>query len=254
MWWKDQVGNGTYALAGGLVESSGFEWTNISDWRDYTEFKWLGTAASNATVVQSAIRVVSSFIMWFSSITDGGTYTLSAELSTPGGGFTTLATMVVPANSLVPLISTFTPATIPSGCKLKITRTTAGVSHTIRCIFAGTDLTMQRGMFKGVRPPALSGSIVSDTVIAVNGSILGRNIRRVDRAQSLEINPVTASWVRSEWEPFVVHMERFAAFYQWNSVTYPEDVAFAGAEQIVAPENGDPVPYMKVSMPLRLLR
>jgi hypothetical protein len=87
----------------------------------------------------------------------------------------------------------------------------------------------------------------------VNGSIIGRNTRRVDREARLDFSPVTAAWVRAYWEPFVVHMQKYGCFYQWNPTTYPAEIVFAGCERIMPPENSNLKGYMKVGMALRVL-
>lgn len=253
LWYNNAILGATYTLNGGLAETAGYEWANVSDWRDFSEFKWTASASSYAEMTMAASIAVSSLIMWCAASPAGATFTVSAELGASGGGYTTMGTLVIAANSVVPVITTFAQVTVPSGNKIRVTRTTAGSIFTIREIFVGAAFVPERGMFKSVKPPTLSGTIVSDTIISCNGSILGRNTRRVDRAQTLDFAPVTAAWVRASWEPFAAHMQKYACFYQWNPTTYPADLVFGAAEQIQAPEQDSHIPYMHVSMPLRVL-
>jgi hypothetical protein len=256
MWWVNQIVGAGYTLGGGLTESAGFEWANTCDWRDFSEFQWVATTGSFAELLPAVTPyLISGFFIWLSRTPVASTFVLSAELTTSGAGFTTIATIVVPAGTTAPVGAALTaPKVIPAGCKFRITRTDAtGQAVVFRQIFVGSSLDGQRGQFGGIAPPTLSGTIVTNTTIAVNGSILGRNIRRTDRGYKIDLSPVTPEWVRGAWEPFAAHMARFACFFQWNSVDYPNEIVFGGAEQIVPPENSNPPPYMAVSMPLRVL-
>lgn len=253
IWYSSAILGSTYTLNGGLAETAGYEWTNVSDWRDFSEFKWTASASSYAEITVPAAIPISSLIMWCSVSAGGATFEVSAELGLSGAGFTALGSITVAPGSLVPVISTFTQVTIPISNKIRITRISAGLLFTIRQIFVGAAFVPQRGMFKSVKPPTLSGTIVSDTIISCNGSVLGRNTRRVDRGQTLDFSPVTAAWVRASWEPFATHMQKYACFYQWNPTTYPADLVFGAAEQIQPPEQDSHIPYMHVTMPLRLL-
>ena len=254
LWYKNALMGAPYTLNGGITEASGFEWANVSDWRDFTEFKWAPVSMSYIEMTLATTQSVSAFILW-ASVCNHSLYTLSAELGSPGGGFTDLAD--IHTGSTLPVPVTFAAVSVPSGNKIRITRVLIGgepdINHFFRLAFAGSGMVPERGMFNGVQPPTLSGSIVSDTVISVNGSIIGRNTRRVDRQMRLDFSPVSAAWVRNNWEPFVSHMQKYGCFYQWNPVTYPLECAFGGAESIVPPENSNLKGFMKVSMPMRLL-
>lgn len=253
LWYISALRRGAVTTGGGYVSQAGYEFANLYDWRDFSETRWNGVSGSYGEVLLGESTNIQSFILWPSIATSGGTYVLSAETGAPGGGFTTLATLTLLATDTKPRIATFAVVAIPSGNKVRITRTSAGSQHTFRLAFAGDKLVAERGMWQSVKPPTLTGTIVSDTVISVNGSLLARNVRRVDRKQMLDFSPVTQTWVRTDWEQFCQHMSKYACFYQWHPSAYPDEVVFAGAENIDQPENASPVPFMKVTMPLRCL-
>jgi len=88
--------------------------------------------------------------------------------------------------------------------------------------------------------------------IGANGSVLGRSIKRLERQGKIQLENLTATWVRDSWEPFATHACRYPFFFQWNSRDYSSEVAFAFAEQIEPPKhtaNG----YLAVEMPIRML-
>lgn len=255
LWYDNAVKDAPYTLSAGITESPGFQWVNVSDWRDFTEFKWAPLSMSYVEMTLPSAKTMSAFIMW-ASVVNASLYVLSAELGAPGGGFTSLAGLQVGPSR--PVCAPFPAVTVPAGNKIRITRVLISnvpdITHVFRCVFAGTGVTVERGMFNGIQPPLASGSFVSDTVLSVNGSIIGRNVRREDRQMKLDFSPVTAGWVRTSWEPFVAHMQKFACFYQWNpNGPYGTEIVFAGAEQISPPENINLKGYMKVGMTLRCL-
>jgi hypothetical protein len=94
---------------------------------------------------------------------------------------------------------------------------------------------------------------VVENVISVNGSILGRNLRRIVKSGNIELNYLTQSWVRSYWNPLAIHASTLAFFWRWNPVSYPKEIGFCVADKIEAPQNSSPPPYMSVSMPLLYL-
>lgn len=250
-YYDNAITGATYTLSGGLSETPSFAWSYVSDWLDFTEFVWAGTIGAAATV--ASVKPLSAFGLWLAVNTDGGTYQLSAELSGAGNGYTVVATLVKAANDTVPTFVSFTQITLSAGAHFRVTRLTSGTSHYVREMFVGPTFTPERGMWSGVKPPDQAGTLVTSMTVSVNGSILGRNIRRMDRMQEVSFHPVTQAWVRGPWEAFQLAMAKYACFYQWNPVDYPNEVAFAAAEGITPSENTTPAGYMSVKMMLRIL-
>jgi hypothetical protein len=109
------------------------------------------------------------------------------------------------------------------------------------------------GQWADITPPTLYSGVVLSNVIAENGSILGRNVRRAEKKGELSLDYLDPTWVRTSWDAFAIHAARYPFFYRWDPVGHPAEVAFAAAESIQAPRNSSPPPYMSVSMPMRII-
>jgi hypothetical protein len=89
---------------------------------------------------------------------------------------------------------------------------------------------------------------VIENKISVNGSIIGRNLRRFEKSSQINLPYLTPDWVRTNWEAFVQWAIRYPFWQRWNPTTYPGDVAFTVADTISPPKNASPPPYMTVEM------
>jgi hypothetical protein len=89
--------------------------------------------------------------------------------------------------------------------------------------------------------------------IAQNGSVLGRSIKRVERMGKIELEFLSAAWVRSTWEPFAYHMARYPFIYLPDPTNHPTVVAFTVAESIGTPQNTSFGDRNKVSFKARHL-
>jgi hypothetical protein len=167
--------------------------------------------------------------------------------------FTTLNTFVIPAGMDTMLIASFAEVTIADGLRLRWSIEAGAATLDIRQLCAGMAMVNPIGQHVGHTPPTLTQGVVTTNVVAVNGSIIGRNYRRLDRADTLDWFPVLGAWVRETWEPFITHAKRNAFFYWWAPELWPLEVVMAAADSIVAPENVNPTPRMRVTMPLRCL-
>ena len=146
----------------------------------------------------------------------------------------------------------FNNTTILSGRKLRFEFQIGSDPLLVRQLVAGQRLSLQMGQYAGISPPRLLSGIVQSNTIAQNGSILGRNVRRLERNNSIDLQYLTESWIRDNWDPFARHASRFAFIYQWNHNDYPDEVAFATGE-VQPPVNSMPPGHMSVTMPMKIL-
>lgn len=233
---------------------AGFEPNNAVDWRDFSLF--LLNISSNILEVTAPIqssRPIDTLVLWFATPLSS-TATITLEYSGNGGSTWNqiLSTTLSNAQTAYPLVwIDFVPVSMGSTYKLRIT--ISGSNKYVRQIAVGRKLTFPIGQWADIAPPTLYSGVVLSNVIAENGSILGRNVRRAEKKGELSMDYLDPTWVRGSWDPFAIHAARYPFFYRWDPANHTSEVAFAAAESIQAPRNSSPPPYMSVSMPMRII-
>ena len=239
----------TIAWSGETLPS--FPPRNALDWRDFSVWRITEPGVLEVTLLIGG--AVDSWALW--TRTNNGlaaTATLQLELS--AGVFTTVDSPIILAVGSSALVMRRLTQSYSLAAGRKVRLVIGGASSLdVRQFAFGERLTFEVGQYGGIKPPTLLHGVVVTNVIATNGSIIGRSIRREERSGEISLQPVTREWVRTSWEPFALHASRYAFFYLWNPTEYPDEACFAVAENINAPENVSPVPRMKVTMPLRIL-
>lgn len=226
--------------------ASGFEVINATDWRDFTLYR--PQASAYFTVTLPADRVVDTCCWFVGTAFAGSSITLSYESSV--GVFTTLATLSTATTGLK--YTTFNAVTVLATRKIKVQfNSNTGAAVYLKQITVGQRMVLPIGEWADKTPHALNSGYVVENVISMNGSIIARNLRRVEKSGAINLEYLTESWVRAYWEPFTAHAARYAFLYRWNPTDYSSDIIFAVADQINPPANMMPPPLMKVSMPFK---
>ena len=233
------------------TEIVGFEEINSHDWKDFTLFR-VEENTTTLDITLAADADINTAHVWaknISSIT--GAIRLYYE-SAPAV-FTLLASFGTALEDGVPQWKEFSRVTVLNGRKVRWEFIVTGGTADIRQLTAGIQLMAPRGQRGGVKPPTLQSGIIVNNVIAVNGSIIDRSVRRLDRDYNINWDFVSEQFVRTEWEDFAVHMTTKACIYAWDYDNYPDEIVFASAESIIPPLNMDIPQFMAVSMPLKVL-
>lgn len=230
--------------------TAGFEPQNAWDWRDFSIFKPAAGTTSLSHLLYGGTQY-DTIVVWCTFV---GTATCSSIAVQDQYGNTLASLTPTPASPLVTV--RFAMQTVSGGGN--VTFVPIGVSHGtgyfgIRQMTIGPRLTFPIGQWNDVNPLTLNQGQVMENVISMNGSIIARNVRRVEKKTSIELTHLTPTWIRTYWEQLSLHATRYAFWYWWNPTTYPNDTAMCAAEEIVAPTNMMPPPFMKVSMPVRAL-
>lgn len=230
--------------------ADGFDPINAVDWLDFSLFRAV-TGTSHLKVQATAAITLRSFVAWLPAAPPAG-LDLYIETSPDDATWTTRGSMLAVSAAITWL--DFTSYTLASGhyLRVRIANATGGTVD-FRQLSVGPRLDFPVGQWAGIAPPTLYHGVVVDNIIAVNGSILGRNVRRLEKQGKLDINLLDPAWVRSTFDPFNRHAGRFAFWYRWHPVGYPTEVAFAAANSISAPINEKPTNRMRVEMDMRLL-
>ena len=233
------------------TEIVGFEEINSHDWKDFTLFR-VETATTTLDIELAADADINTASPWCKKIS-GITGDIKLYYESAPAVFTLLATFKDTIQAGVPQWKEFPRVTVLSGRKVRWEFIVSGGTSDIRQLTTGIQLMAPRGQRGGVNPPTLQSGIVVNNVIAVNGSIIDRSVRRLDRNYNIDWDFVSEEFVRTDWETFAIHMTDKACVYAWDYDNHPDEIVFASAESIVAPLNMDIPQFMQVSMPLKVL-
>ena len=128
----------------------------------------------------------------------------------------------------------------------------------IGVLWLGPVLRMQRNLYQGHTPVVFG----DDSESKVNRSARGANIIGVSevrrgRQTSIEIDNLSAPWVRDNLTGFIRHYNRGEPFFwAWHVDKYPDDVAYCWApmgESVSIPNSGT-ANLMDLSLPVRAYR
>lgn len=243
------------------AEVVGFEHDYICDWRDFTTFRpvasAVGTYTSFVEYTCSKAATITAWIAWFEdTVPSTATVKIEAEIN-PGAGYVNSIVLTgggkqISGGPVAKDTTAMSGWAVIAGCRIKVSFSGFNGSNGVRQVFVGPSFVAQTGQYDGVAPTVFTAGLVVENVISVNGSVLGRNIRRQEKNLTLDLQYLTEAWVRLTWEPFAVHAARYPFFYRWNPVDYPSDLAFAVADQVQAPKNSQPPGTMAVSMPMKV--
>ncbi len=215
-----------------------------TDWKDYTLFQ---ANSGNLAYTMATDTTIDSWAVYTKEAS--GNNQLILEYETASTVWSTLDTIFVASEKLD--LRSFSSVTVSAGLRIRI-RVIAATNIDIRQLCVGQYLEMERGQWATAMPPTFVQGIKVTNTISENGSILGRSIKRTERTGKIQLDHLTASWVRSSWEPFAKHAARYPFFYQWDPVTYDDEVGMAVAQTINPPKNAGNG-YLSVEMPLRVL-
>lgn len=216
---------------------------NAVDWRDFSLFQADTGNLDYTMTADTTISAVSIFVA-----TTAGTNSIVLQYESAPSTFTTLHTYSTPSGTLT--LNTFGSVTVLTGRKIRFA-ITAATSMDIRQLVVGQVMTAEQGQFATMQYPTLLGGLKITNTIATNGSVIGRDIKRVERTGMLQLEYLTPSWVRNTWEPFAYHAARYPFIYQPDPTNYPNEVGFTSADQIVPAKNMGKGSFMAIDWKLK---
>jgi hypothetical protein len=109
-------------------------------------------------------------------------------------------------------------------------------------LMMGQSLVMERGQILKNNPITYSRRTIVRPQVSEGGKLLGRSIRRQGVGTDLEFQYLTATWVRTYFEPFILHARTKPWGWIWQPEAYPTEVALlwtpSGKEDIQPKYNG----------------
>lgn len=228
----------------------GREEGNAIDWRDFSLFEVDASAITELEITLPDGGTFDSWSIYVANYTGTGNQSISLEYESSPSTFTPVDSQSLAGGKLT--FESISQITVAAGRKVKFIFDVGTATMLIRQLVVGNSLEFERGQWDGVTPPNFTQGAVVDNIISVNGSVIARNLRHLERSASINLSHIDKDWMRTNFEPFQVHATRYAFIYKWSPVEYPNEIAFSVAKDIVAPQH-DRYRFMSVSMPLRCL-
>ena len=236
----------TPTWSGTAVAAKGPE--NAVDWLDFTFFE-----ADNGDLdfVMTEDTDIDSWSVYVATYTGTGDEKIELFYESGAGVFSSLGAVDPVGGKLA--YNEFTGVTVLSGRKIRLRVFSGTESLKIRQIVVGEVMEAEMGQYVSAVNPIFTQGVRMTNIISQNGSILGRNIKRLERMSELSIEYLTEEWYRSTWEPFARHATRLGFIYIQNYRDYPGECAFSVAESMEQPKNSGNGNRKNVSWQLRNL-
>ena len=217
-------------------EDTGFEVENLADWRLDDAWKPTTAGTHNADADLGSAQSVDYFACFGHNLADvSGTVKL--QHATSGAGpWTDAFTAITPTENRV-IFKTFTSQ---SKQYWRIVTTSTGSPAFISVASIGAILDLQRGMRAGFIIPGIFQQVESMNAITHNGNFIGKSVKQRPQRVNISQTIVTPTWVRSNLETMVDHINSKPFFFAHDLTNYPDESAFCWTtQQIRPPTNAD---------------
>lgn len=144
-----------------------------------------------------------------------------------------------------PIIMRFTPALYT---RLRVKLQPDVTAPEAAVIYAGRLLILQRRIYVGHTPITLGRDARITNGRAESGDFLGRIVLTETLKTAVDLQNITPSWYRSNFDPFVVAAREAPFFFAWRPEDYPDEVGFAWLTNEPQPSNQRSNGMMQVSL------
>lgn len=124
---------------------------------------------------------------------------------------------------------------------------TGGSAPYVGVVYFGAALAMQRAIYGGHSPGALSRKTALLPNRSEGGEWVGRSVIRRGVSATFDWKNLTASWYRENFDPFVAAAIERPFFIAWRPETFPAEVMYASADSDISPSNQGQRDLMSVS-------
>lgn len=232
-------------------ERAGFVAASAFDWRSTTYWSPTAGAGTHTLTMTFAEAVAADYFAAYRHNLETCEATIVLQYSTDAGSTWSDAFTAVSPTDNECVIKTFTQQ---AATHWKVVVVTANASECFLGVVAfGRRLTTYRGMPPGFVVPrhARKNQILNSQT--EGGQWAGRSIIARGARTEIEMQHVDRAWVRTYWEPFLLHAELRPFFFSWNHSDYPGDAAFCWLDGDLPemPVDGDL--YHQLRLPVRCL-
>lgn len=107
-------------------------------------------------------------------------------------------------------------------------------------VFLGAMLELQHGMIPNFSPANLNREREIFNNNSQGGNFLGSAVMYNAAKITIEQEYVTRTWIDANWLTVADHIELYPFYFAWDTVNYPNEVAYCKAKKINYPEYMDP--------------
>lgn len=197
--------------------------------------RWVDAAGTMTGQFQTGTLVTIDFVAVgaHNLFTAGVSSVLISVTPTPGSGFIDVGSVSITNNS--PFMLTFdTPLDDVAEVKIFMDD---GTDREIGVVYAGIALQMERNIYGGHSPLALSQKTTRRSVETETGNFLSNNIIRKGLAGSFAWQFLDPDWYRENFQPFVESARTKPFFIKWRPDLYGDEVAYAHTTDDITPVN-----------------
>lgn len=135
--------------------------------------------------------------------------------------------------------------------KIIIDTSAGNVEATLRAIYAGELLIMERSIYGGHSPITLSRETSLRPNVSEGGQWLGRSQIRQAQVTSFDWQNLKAQWYRDNFDPFVESAILNPWFIAWKPDRFPHETAYCWTTSDIVPSNTGTRDLMSVSVAAR---
>lgn len=104
-------------------------------------------------------------------------------------------------------------------------------------LYVGELLILQRRIYVGHTPIPYGRQLNLANHRSISGAFLGRIVLSETVQTSIELQNLTASWYRANFEPFLQAAREIPFFFGWRPGTYPREIGFSWLSGDPQPQN-----------------
>lgn len=226
------------------TEATGFEKENAYDGLGFDYWKPTATGDSYLQVTFATTQAVDYVAIWGHDLFDHSS-TYKVESSDDGAAWSDVFSAVTPTDNNT-IYKSFASETHRWW---RVTINSATTLPAIAGIQIGEYLEMPRKAGIGSSMPTLAPEIEMKTARSESGAFIGGRQLSKGVKGSFKFSDIDPAWVRTNWKPFITHMQTPKVFViQWDTATYTDEVMLAWADGKVSPPSYSNALYMDLSL------
>lgn len=226
------------------TEATGYEAANAYDGFGFDWWKPTATGDSWIKASFAAVQACDYVAIWGHDLSDH-TSTYKVQYSDDDAAWSDAFTAITPTNN-----NTIYKSWTSSSHKYwRVVINNPTTIAAIAGIQFGEYMAMPHGAEVGFAVPTIAPKISYKTARSESGSFIGGSQLHQGVEGSISFTNITPAFVRSDWEPFIAHVQTPAVFVMaWDTVTYTDEIVLAwGRGDVASPTYSSPL-YMNFSL------
>lgn len=226
------------------TEAAGYEKENAYDGVGYDWWRPTATGDSWIKVTFAAVQAADYVAIWGHDLSDH-TSTYRVQHSDDDAVWTNAFTAVTPTDNNT-IYKSFTSS---SHKYWRLLVNNPSTIASIAGVQIGEYMEMPHSAEVGFAVPTIAPKIESKTARSESGAFIGGSQLSKGIEGNISFTNIDPAWIRSDWEPFLVHAQTPQVFViQWDNVTYTDEIMLAWISGDATPPNYSSPLYMNFTM------